>query len=109
MEIITGIFSENFWWIAPILMSITVVFTGAINNTFNITNAVIKQVISWIIGSLLSVGSWAIKLITFGEPIWLGVIMLCIVVGLSSNGIYDIPSIKKWIDNTFKRRVTIED
>ena len=31
MEIIYGIFSESFWWVAPILMTLTVAISGVIN------------------------------------------------------------------------------
>ena len=80
MDIINGIFSEAFWWIAPILMTLTVALAG-----------------------VLSVGAWALKLIAFGDPVWLGVVCLCVVVGLSSNGVYDIPAIKAFVDSWFKR------
>ena len=35
---------------------------------------------------------------------WLvGVVMLAVVVGLSSNGVYDIPTIKAFVDRWFCR------
>ena len=43
MEIIKGIFSENFWWIAPILMSLTVAITGVINGAFKIVKGMWPQ------------------------------------------------------------------
>ncbi len=98
---ITGIFSESFWYMAPILMSITVTITGAINGKFNITKGIWPQVVSWIVGSLLSVGAWLLDFVTMGQPIWLGVVMLCVVVGLSSNGVYDIPTIQNFIKKLF--------
>lgn len=104
MENIIGIFSESFWYIAPILMTITVTFSGFINKACKINKAWVKQLISWIIGAGLSVGAWALKLITFGNPVWLGVVSLAIVVGLSSNGLYDIPSIKNWINSWFVKK-----
>jgi hypothetical protein len=36
--------------------------------------------------------------VPLGEPTWLAIVCLCGVVGLSSNGIYDIPFIKNLID-----------
>lgn len=101
MEIITGIFSESFWWAAPILMSITVALTGALDSLFKVQKGWVKQLISWLVGAGLSVGAWAIKMIEFGDPVWLGVVALAVVVGLSSNGIYDIPAIKAFIDKLF--------
>ena len=103
MEIIKGIFSENFWWVAPILMTLTVSLTGVINGAFKIVKGMWPQLVSWLVGSLLSVGAWAIKLIEFGDPVWLGVVALCVVVGLSSNGVYDIPTIKAFVDSWFNR------
>lgn len=102
MEIINGIFSEAFWWIAPILMTLTVAITGVING-WTKAEGFWAQLTSWGIGSLLSVGAWALKLIEFGDPIWLGVVALCVVVGLSSNGVYDIPAIKAFVDSWFKK------
>ena len=101
MEIITGIFSESFWWAAPILMTVTVALSGAINSLFKVAKPFVKQLISWLVGALLSVGAWAIKLVEFGDPVWLGVVALCIVIGLSSNGVYDIPTIKAFINKLF--------
>lgn len=103
MDIINGIFSEAFWWVAPILVTLTTALTGVINQGFNIQPAWLKQLISWIIGSGFACAAWGIKMISFGDPVWLGVVCLCVVVGLSSNGIYDIPAIRNWIDTWFKK------
>lgn len=103
MEIIKGIFSESFWYIAPMLMTLTVALAGVINGAFKITKGMWPQIVAWVVGALLSVAAWALKLIEFGEPIWLGVVMLCVVVGLSSNGVYDIPTIKAFVDRWFNR------
>lgn len=100
--IIDGIFSESFWWVAPILMTITVALAGVINGWLK-SEGFISQLTAWIVGSLLSVGAWALKLVTFGDPVWLGVVCLCVVVGLSSNGVYDIPTIKAFVDSWFKK------
>ena len=103
MEIIKGIFSESFWYIAPLLMAATVALAGVINGAFKITKGIWPQVVAWVVGSALSVATWALKLIEFGQPVWLGVVMLCVVVGLSSNGVYDIPTIKTFVDKWFSR------
>ena len=104
MEQIIGIFSESFWWVAPLLASLTVTITGMINNIFKIEKGIWPQIVSWVVGAGLSVVAWSIKMNTFGEPIWLGVVCLAIVVGLSSNGIYDIPTIKKRVDSWFNKK-----
>ena len=103
MDIIKGIFSEAVWYIAPLLMTLTVAITGVINGAFKITKGIWTQVVAWVVGALLSVAAWALKLIEFGDPVWLGVVMLAIVVGLSSNGVYDIPAIKAFVDKWFNR------
>lgn len=84
------------------LMSVTVALSGVLNGWFK-TEGFWKQLVSWIVGSALSCGAWGLKLIEFGEPVWVGVVALCVVVGLSSNGIYDIPAIRSWIEKWFKR------
>lgn len=103
MEIINGIFSESFWYIAPLLMTATVSLTGVINGLFKIVNGMWPQIVSWVVGSILAVIAWALKLVEFGQPVWLGVVALAIVTGLSSNGIYDIPAIKAFVDKWFNR------
>lgn len=104
MENIIGIFSESFWYIAPMLMTVTVALSGLINQGFKINKSWLKQLISWVIGAGLSVAAWALNLITFGDPVWLGVVALAVVVGLSSNGLYDIPTIKNWINSWFIKK-----
>jgi len=107
MEIIQGIFSEAFWYVAPILMALTTTITGLINQgiaTVWEEPAWLKQLTAWLIGAGLSVAAWAIKVIEFGDPVWLGVVCLCFVVGLSSNGVYDIPVIRNWIDKWFVKK-----
>lgn len=103
MEIIKGIFSENFWWIAPILVMLTVALAGVINGAIKQITGFLQQLVAWAIGAGLSVGAWALKLIEFGDPVWLGVVCLCVVVGLASNGVYDIPAIKAFVDSWFRK------
>jgi hypothetical protein len=104
MEQINGIFSESFWYVAPILVTMTTLIAGLINQAFKITKGIWPQVVAWVVGIGLSVSAWAIKLITFGDPVWLGVVCLSIVTGLASNGVYDIPTIKSWIDSWFVKK-----
>lgn len=99
-------FGETFWYMAPILMAITTFLTGAVVGLFKVAKPVWKQVISWIIGSGLSVGAYFLGLVQIGTPIWLGIVVLCIVVGLSSNGIFDIPAIRNFIEKLFKYKQT---
>lgn len=104
MEVIQGIFSEAFWYIAPILVTATTFLAGLINQGLaRVCNMPgwAKQLVSWGVGAGLSCAAWGLGVITFGNPVWLGVVALCVVVGLSSNGIYDISFIKNWIEKWF--------
>ena len=111
---ITGIFSEAFWYIAPILVTMTTFIAGLINqglvDKFVPTkhHAWLKQLIAWIIGAGLSCAAWGLKVIAFGNPVWLGVICLCVVVGLASNGVYDIPFMRGWIEKWFKPKTLVD-
>lgn len=111
---ITGIFSEAFWYIVPILATMTTFIAGLINQGFINKfvpakhHAWLKQLIAWIIGSGLSCAAWGLKVIAFGNPVWLGVICLCVVVGLASNGVYDIPFMRGWIEKWFKPKTLVD-
>ena len=98
------LFTTDFWYMASSLSAVTVFIAGLINGKFNIVNGIWPQLVSWITGSVLSVAAWFFGLIPVGEPTWLAVIVLCGVVGLSSNGIYDIPTIKNFIDKRFSSK-----
>ena len=109
---ITGIFSEAFWYIAPILVTMTTFIAGLINQWLvdkyvpEKHHAWLKQLIAWVLGAGLSCAAWGLKIIAFGNPVWLGVVCLCIVVGLASNGVYDIPFMRGWIEKWFKKPIT---
>lgn len=85
----------------------TTVIAGVINQAISKKKEVkgwIKQIIAWVIGSGLSVAAWGFKFIEFGSPVWAGVIALCVIVGLASNGIYDIEIIKQFINSWFSKK-----
>ena len=111
---ITGIFSEAFWYIAPILVTMTTFIAGLINQGLvdkyvpSKHHAWLKQLISWVLGAGLSCAAWGLKVIAFGNPVWLGVICLCVVVGLASNGVYDIPFMRGWIEKWFKPKTLVD-
>ena len=111
---ITGIFSEAFWYIAPILVTMTTFIAGLINQGLvdkfvpSKHHAWLKQLISWVLGAGLSCAAWGLKVIAFGNPVWLGVICLCVVVGLASNGVYDIPFMRGWIEKWFKSKTLVD-
>ena len=95
------LFTTDFWYMASSLSAVTVFIAGLINSKFNIVNGFWPQLVAWITGSVLSVAAWFFGLVAVGEPTWVAVIVLCGVVGLSSNGIYDIPTIKNFVDKLF--------
>lgn len=102
MEIIKEIFNDAFWYMAPILVTLSTIVTGLINQGFKIPEK-FKQLISWGVGTLLACGSILIGFL--GDSIgWPSYVALSVVVGLSSNGIYDIEAIKKFIDSWFTKK-----
>lgn len=94
------LFTTEFWYYAPIISTLTATIAGAINGKFNISGFY-SQLVAWITGTILSIASWFIGIVHVGEPAWISLTFLCVIVGLSSNGIYDIPFIKGLIDKTF--------
>ena len=111
---IMGIFSEAFWYIAPLLVTMTTFIAGLINQGLvdkyvpEKHHAWLKQLIAWVLGSGLSCAAWGLTVITFGNPVWLGVVCLCVVVGLASNGVYDIPFMRGWIEKWFKPKTLVD-
>lgn len=91
------LFTTGFWYAATTLSTATVFLAGAINGKFKISGFW-SQLVAWVIGALLSVGAWYFNIITLGEPTWLALVCLSAVVGLSSNGIYDIPFMKELVE-----------
>ena len=110
MEIVnvSGIFSDAFWYIAPIIVTIATAVAGFFNQVFKVQNNSVKQVIAWVVASVLSVLSWLFGFISFGTPVWVGVVALCVVTGLSSNGFYDISVIKKFVKSWFPDSATVK-
>ena len=96
--VLSTLFTTEFWYYAPILSTLTVAIAGAINGKFNITTGFWPQLVAWITGAVLTVAAWFLGFVPLGQPTWLAIVCLCGVVGLSSNGIYDIPFIKGIID-----------
>ena len=86
-------FSENFWAAVSLIALITVPVTTAINTKFN-PKKFWKQAISWGVSFILTLICHFIGLISLSAPLWLSIILTGLFSGLSSNGIYDIPTIK---------------
>ena len=103
MDII-NFFSDNFWATCATLSSLTVVIAGFLNTKLN-TNKVWKQVVAWATSIILTVGGYFVGAVSLDEPVYITIILTGIVVGLSSNGIYDIPQIKELV-NKMNKNVT---
>lgn len=100
MNSILQFFTENFWATAAALGAIGTMISGAINGKLN-PNKIWRQVISWVIGVGLTVGAYFLGFINVADPAWLTVTATGIIVGLVSNGEYDIPAIKEFIKKIF--------
>lgn len=87
-------FTENFWAAVSLIALITVPVTTAINTKFN-PKKFWKQAISWGVSFILTLICHFIGLISLSAPVWLSIILTGLFSGLSSNGIYDIPTIKE--------------
>lgn len=98
METIIAFFNENFWATATILASMSTSLTGVVNHLLN-PNRIWKQVIAWLISIALTIGGYFLNVITVADPIWLTLTLTGVFVGLASNGIYEIPVIKKWVQS----------
>ena len=102
---VSTLFTKDFWYYAPILSVMTTTVTGAINGKFNITTGFWPQLVSWLVGIVLTLIGYFTGIVPLGEPTWLAIVCLCAVVGLSSNGIYDIPFIQSIIDKMLPKKV----
>lgn len=92
--------SEHFWCSAATVASIAVVITGFINGLFAI-KGFWQQIVSWFVAGGLAVGAHFLGLMVVQEPLWLNLTCSGLIVGLVSNGIYDIPTIQKYIDKLY--------
>lgn len=97
---ILAIINENFWAVAALISVLTLPITNLINSKLN-PNGVWKQVIAWLTSIVLTIGAYFGGLTTFNEPVWLTIPLTGLVCGLSTNGIYDIPTIKSFIKEYF--------
>lgn len=99
----TGIltfFSENFWATAALLATMSTTVAGFINGKLN-PNAIWKQVIAWAVAIALTVGGYFLGAVQLADPVWLTLTATGLVVGLVSNGVYDIPFIKSFVQRVF--------
>ena len=97
---IINFFNENFWLVATLVSVLTLPITSFINSKFNLNN-IWKQVVAWVTSIVLTVGVYFGGLATFNDPVWVSIPLTGLVCGLSANGIYDIPAIKKAVTEYF--------
>ena len=100
MNSIVTFFSENFWATALSLGTISTMIAGVFNGWLK-PNKVWRQVIAWIISIGLTVCFYFLKFVVVADPVWLSLTATGLVVGLVSNGVYDIPTMEKFVENIF--------
>ena len=100
MNSIVAFFSENFWATALSLGTISTMIAGVFNGWLK-PNKVWRQVIAWIISIGLTVGFYFLKFVVVADPVWLSLTATGLVVGLVSNGVYDIPTMEKFVEKIF--------
>jgi hypothetical protein len=108
MSVLIAFFTENFWATAALLGSMSTAIAGAINGKLN-PNAIWRQVIAWAVAIVLTVGTYFLGLIQLANPVWLTMIATGLIVGLVSNGVYDIPFIKGFIQRIFGEIATVTE
>jgi hypothetical protein len=105
-------FNDNFWAAVSLISMITVPVTSAINLKFQ-PKKFWKQVVSWGVSFVLTVICYFIGMLHLSTPVWLSILFTGIISGLSSNGIYDIPTIKSkitaWIGALVAYKATKEE
>ena len=100
MSTLIQFLSDNFWATAGSIAAVSTMISGAIIGKLK-PNYIWKQVIAWVIAVGLTVGSYFLNIVTVEQPVWFTLTATGLVVGLVSNGIYDIPTIKSFITRLF--------
>lgn len=100
MNAILTFFSENFWATATALATASTLISGAIIGKFN-PSYVWRQIIAWLISIGFTVGGYFLGIVNVADPAWLSLTATGLVVGLESNGVYDIPAMKKLVREIF--------
>lgn len=86
---------EMYWLIFGAIATVSTAVTATFTNWFK-AKGVWKQIISWVTAVALTFAAWGLNFIpALGQPEWFWVALQGICVGLVSNGIYDVPFIKK--------------
>ena len=90
-----------YWVIFAAIASIATAVTATVANWFK-AEGFWKQFIAWVTSIGLTFAAWGLQFIpALGDPAWLWVALQGVCVGLVSNGIYDVPFIKKLYELIF--------
>ena len=87
-------------YVIPSIIAATCAITAAIKGVFDITNEKVNHLISWVVSVIGAEAFVLFQGLTFGLGGWDYLVAgVCgIIVGASSNGIYDWEAIKKFFD-----------
>lgn len=87
--------TEMYWLIFGAIATVASAVASPII-TWTKAEGIWRQVIAWISAIALTFAAWGLQFIpALGDPAWLWVGLQGVCVGLVSNGIYDVPFIKK--------------
>lgn len=89
-------FTSNLWVIAMSIAAFTTLITEAIGRHFSI-KGVWNQVVSWAVAIALTVATYFAGTYDLVINPWISVPAVGLAVGLISNGLYDVPTLKGWI------------
>lgn len=93
-----------YWAIFGAIAAIATAVAATINGWFKATGFW-KQFIAWVSALGLTFAAWGLGFIpALGTPDWLWVALQGVCVGLVSNGIYDIPFVKKLYELIFGKK-----
>jgi hypothetical protein len=76
------------------VVATVVVLSSIVNNLLN-TSGFRKQAVSWIIALIVTLTGMFLKFNLFAEMAWHQVLIYAIGIALVSNGVFDIPTVKR--------------
>lgn len=95
----SSIVIESMWYMAPTIVAICIALSKEIIGLFKCNlKHWMKQLISWVVSIVVSIGSIHLGFVNVGEPAWVSQIVFAAIVSLSSNGIYEIQFIKEFVN-----------
>lgn len=87
----------------PTIIAGTMILTGMINGAFNIQDGNVKHIISWVVAIVGAICTCALDGMNFGFGNWdyAFAIIVGVLAGGASNGIYDWPAISNIINKFY--------